>query len=243
MVDHLHSTTATSAPTPTKQAPATEAVWHGVPLKRNLAKTFKTNQFKKYICFIHIENNMKESSSPSSSSSASCDALSQQQQQQQHHALSTGWTLWCHLPHDTDWSLKSYIKIYDFDTVEQAVSVTEMLPPKLVINCMLFLMRDGITPIWEDARNRNGGCFSYKVSNKDVPDCWRQLSYVLVGNSISPNKTLLPVVNGITISPKKNFCIVKIWLANCKFQNAAVINEVVGITPHGCLFKKHTPEY
>jgi hypothetical protein len=190
---------------------------------------------------------MKESSSPSSScsSSASCDALSreQQQQQQQHHALSTGWTLWCHLPHDTDWSLKSYIKIYDFDTVEQAVSVTEMLPPKLVINCMLFLMRDGITPIWEDARNRNGGCFSYKVSNKDVPDCWRQLSYVLVGNSISPNKTLLPVVNGITISPKKNFCIVKIWLANCKFQNAAVINEVVGINPHGCLFKKHTPEY
>jgi hypothetical protein len=32
-------------------------------------------------------------------------------------------------------------------------------------------------------------------------------------------------------------------LANCKFQNAAVINEVVGINPHGCLFKKHTPEY
>jgi hypothetical protein len=195
-----------------------------------------------------IENNMKESSSSSSSANAptspeSCNADAHADEIACHHPLSSGWTLWCHLPHDTDWSLKSYIKLCDFNTVEQAVSVTEMLPPKLVMNCMLFLMREGITPIWEDVRNRNGGCFSYKVSNKDVQDCWRQLTYAVVGNSISPNKALLPVVNGITISPKKNFCIVKVWLSNCKFQNAAVINEMVGITPHGCLFKKHTPEY
>jgi hypothetical protein len=190
-----------------------------------------------------IENNMKESSSSSTSASASTDMNATVSKSQHHHSLSGGWTLWCHLPHDTDWSLKSYIKLYDFNTVEQAVSVTEMLPPKLVVNCMLFLMREGITPIWEDVRNRNGGCFSYKVSNKDVPDCWRQLTYALVGNSISSNKALLPGVNGITISPKKNFCIVKIWLATCKFQNAAVITELTGITPHGCLFKKHTPEY
>ena len=194
-----------------------------------------------------IENNMEESSSSSTSASACADAsdqsITEALQHSPHHELSGGWTLWGHLPHDTDWSLKSYIKLYDFNTVEQAVSVTEMLPPKLVVNCMLFLMREGITPIWEDVRNRNGGCFSYKVNNKDVQDCWRQLTYVLVGNSISSNKGLLPVVNGITISPKKNFCIVKIWLANCKFQNAIVIKEVAGITPHGCLFKKHTPEY
>ena len=191
-----------------------------------------------------IENNMKESSSSSTSTSADAsDQSTEALQHSPHHELSGGWTLWCHLPHDTDWSLKSYIKLYDFNTVEQAVSVTEMLPPKLVVNCMLFLMREGITPIWEDVRNRNGGCFSYKVNNKDVQDCWRQLTYALVGNSISSNKGLLPVVNGITISPKKNFCIVKIWLANCKFQNAIVIKEVAGITPHGCLFKKHTPEY
>ena len=30
---------------------------------------------------------------------------------------------------------------------------------------MLFLMRDGIQPIWEDEKNRNGGCFSYKINN------------------------------------------------------------------------------
>lgn len=76
------------------------------------------------------------------------------------HELSDAWILWAHLPHDTDWSIKSYIKLYTFDTVEQAITITEMLPHVLVTNCMLFLMRKGISPIWEDERNRNGGCFS-----------------------------------------------------------------------------------
>ena len=66
------------------------------------------------------------------------------------HDLSDAWILWAHLPHDTDWSLKSYMKIYEFNTVEQAITITETLPPVLVTNCMLFLMRKGINPIWED---------------------------------------------------------------------------------------------
>ena len=159
------------------------------------------------------------------------------------HNLSDAWILWAHLPHDTDWSLKSYMKIYEFNTVEQAITITETLPPVLVTNCMLFLMRKGINPIWEDERNRNGGCFSYKIPNKDVPDAWKQLSYSLIGETMSDNKKLLPHINGITISPKKNFCIIKVWFANCSFQDAAVIREVHGITSHGCLFKRHVPEY
>ena len=159
------------------------------------------------------------------------------------HELSDAWILWAHLPHDTDWSLKSYMKIYEFNTVEQAITITETLPPVLVTNCMLFLMRKGISPIWEDERNRNGGCFSYKIPNKDVPDAWKQLSYSLVGETMSDNNKLLSHINGITISPKKNFCIIKVWLANCSFQDAAVIREVHGITSHACLFKRHVPEY
>ena len=159
------------------------------------------------------------------------------------HKLSHQWTLWAHLPHDTNWSASSYKKIYDFETAEAAIAIFETLPPKLVMNCMLFLMRKGIVPMWEDAKNRNGGCFSYKVANKEVNQAWKQLSYVTVGETISTNLTVLPHVNGITISPKKNFCIIKIWMANCNFQNAGVVRELEGITAHGCLFKKHTPEY
>ena len=81
---------------------------------------------------------------------------------------------------------------------------------------MLFVMREGIKPTWEDPKNRSGGCFSYKVVNKHVYNVWKELCYVLVGNTISNDKSFVANVTGITISPKKNFCIVKIWLANCE---------------------------
>ena len=171
------------------------------------------------------------------------DNISSSENANAPHILSDTWILWAHLPHDTDWSIKSYTKIYEFNTLEQAVTITEMLPPKLIINCMLFLMRKGINPIWEDERNRNGGCFSYKIINKDVPGAWKQMSYLLVGETMTDNVKMLSHINGITISPKKNFCIMKVWVANCLFQDATVIRDVEGVSSHGCLFKRHVPEY
>ena len=154
------------------------------------------------------------------------------------------WNLWAHLPHETDWSKTSYKQIYQFTTVEETLAITESLPETLIKNCMLFIMKDGIIPMWEDPRNRNGGCFSYKISNKNVCDVWKELSYVLVGESISNNLQFVNGVTGITISPKKNFCIIKIWMTNCDHQNPAVVtNEINGLVPQGCLFKKHTPEF
>ena len=162
----------------------------------------------------------------------------------EHHKLCGNWTLWAHLPHNTDWSLNSYIKIKTFTTVEETIAVTETLPAILVENCMLFLMREGIKPIWEDPKNRNGGCFSYKVSNKSVHKVWKELSYVVVGGTVSKQTSYANSVTGITISPKKNFCILKIWMADCSNQNPAVVTtDLKGITSQGCLFKKHLPEY
>ena len=160
------------------------------------------------------------------------------------HNLSCKWTLWAHLPHNTDWSIKSYIPISTFTSIEQTLGVTETLPPVLVENCMLFIMREGIKPTWEDPKNRNGGCFSYKVSNKNVHKVWKELTYVVVGSSVSKNTGFVNCVTGITISPKKNFCIIKIWMTDCNNQNPAIVtSDVKGLSPQGCLFKKHTPEY
>ena len=82
-----------------------------------------------------------------------------------------------------------------------------------------------------------------RKSNKHVLEVWRDLSYVLTGESISNNILFVNSVTGITISPKKNFCIVKIWMTNCEHQNPqAVTTNVNNLLAHGCLFKKHTPE-
>ena len=157
--------------------------------------------------------------------------------------LKSNWILWAHLPHENNWKLASYKKICTFTSIQDTMAISELLPDDLVKNCMLFIMKDGIAPMWEDSRNRTGGCFSYKVSNKNVVSVWRDLTYLLVGNTISSDNMFVNNVCGITISPKKNFCIVKIWTSKCTHQSPLIITDVRNLTPHGCLFKKHVPEY
>ena len=156
------------------------------------------------------------------------------------HPIKCGWMLWAHLPQDSNWALDSYKRVSRFTSIEETVAITETLPEPLVKNCMLFVMRDGIAPMWEDPKNRDGGNFSYKISNKIVTETWRDLSYMLVGESLSSNTDIANSVTGISISPKKNFCIIKIWFNNCKNQNPALItSDIPGITSQGVLFNKH----
>ncbi len=162
----------------------------------------------------------------------------------EHHQLHNKWTLWTHLPHDTDWTTKSYRNIHTMTTVEETIALLESLPEVLVVNCMLFIMKDGIIPVWEDPNNRNGGCFSYKISNKTVYTIWKELTFMLTGNTLSTNRPFVDSINGVTISPKKNFCIIKIWMSSCDFQNPDLVtNEINGLATMGCIFKKHVPEY
>jgi hypothetical protein len=160
------------------------------------------------------------------------------------HKLNFDWILWAHLPQDPDWTLNSYKILGKVTTIEQTACVMKSLHSHLVKNCMLFFMRDGVKPNWEDVQNRKGGCFSYKVLDKNIFDTWVRLSFVVAGNSISPNQPFNSKITGITISPKKKFCIIKIWMTDCSNQNAAIItDQIKDISPIGCIFKKHIPEY
>lgn len=159
------------------------------------------------------------------------------------HQLNNRWTIWAHLPHDTDWSLKSYKNLHTFGTIEDALSLYHNIPNKLIVNCMLFLMRDGIKPTWEDPKNCAGGCFSYKIANKSVISIWNNLTYMLIGETLSNDSVFMKTITGITISPKKHFCIIKLWLSTCKYQNPELISNTCGLQTTGCLFKKHNPTY
>ena len=155
------------------------------------------------------------------------------------HVLSDKWVLWAHLPHDTDWSLKSYIKIIDIHTLEDMVMIQSAIPEKMIKNCMLFMMKKGVNPTWEDPKNIDGGCFSFKVSNKNVFASWNNLLLTLVSNQICKNDKFINKINGVTISPKKTFCIVKIWMETVQFQNTELLQNVDYLNVHGCLFKRH----
>jgi hypothetical protein len=151
------------------------------------------------------------------------------------HPLSESWTLWAHLPQNSDWSIAGYIKIMTVTHVEELIALIHALHDKLISDCMLFLMKHDITPLWEDPQNKLGGCFSYKVIQK-IPDVWKNISYSIAGNTLTKDLLFNKSINGISISPKKNFCILKLWMSTCKYKDPSIITI---IKPDGCIFKAH----
>ena len=175
--------------------------------------------------------------------------------------LDNNWTFWLHLPHDIDWSIDSYKKLYTFNTLQNSIILLENMDKIIVEKCMLFIMKNNIKPIWEDPNNCQGGCFSYKIPSDNVNNIWKSLVYSIIGKSLTNNIELLESINGISISPKKNFCIIKIWISNVEELKDNIIynyfnqenqeneeneetdpfnlHNICNIEPQLCKFKKH----
>ena len=157
--------------------------------------------------------------------------------------LNDKWVLYYHLPSDKNWTLSAYTVIMDnIDDTNKIISINETLSDNIVKLAMLFLMRSGVSPLWEDPSNINGGCFSYKVVNKYVHDVWKSMVYLLCGGTLCVDTKNFSAINGITISPKKNFCIIKIWLNTSKIQDPTIITPITNLTTNGAMFKKHGNE-
>jgi hypothetical protein len=155
------------------------------------------------------------------------------------HLLNSKWTLWYHKSNDSDWSLESYIKLASFSSIEEFSIVYNSLKPTHVQNAMLFLMRDKINPIWESEENRDGGCFSFKIYRQDIFEAWNELSTLLVGENILKDRTSFSCVNGISISPKKTFSIIKIWLKDNINNESSKYNEINKFSFQDAIYKKH----
>lgn len=166
------------------------------------------------------------------------------QEKEERLLLNGKWDLYYHLPHDKQWDISSYKHIAnDIGSLDELIALNENIPEEIIKHCMLFVMRAGITPMWEDIKNRDGGCFSFKVANRIVHEVWKNLFYSLCGETLSENSKYNKNINGITISPKKNFCIIKIWLINCDLQDPSILTHIPNLSKQGCLFKKHAPEF
>ena len=155
--------------------------------------------------------------------------------------LNSKWTLWIHLPHDTNWEINSYKKIYTFDYLEQAVCLLNYIEENLVINCMLFIMRGDIKPIWEDEKNKNGSCYSYKINNKVVYNIWKSMALLMISENILNETDIQENINGITVSPKKNFCIIKLWFSSNvnNTTNITINKDIKELENYEGIFKQH----
>ena len=77
--------------------------------------------------------------------------------------LNNKWKVWVHINNNNDWTLDSYNNIYTINTIGEFWRYFNNFHLLDKINNQYFIMRDHITPIWEDINNRDGGICSIKI--------------------------------------------------------------------------------
>ena len=125
--------------------------------------------------------------------------------------LQDAWTVYFHDPDDPDWALSSYHRVADVTSVADYWAVHEALEGHLARG-MFFVMREHVYPCWDDKENINGGCLSMKVPKDDLPAAWAHLVQHMLGETVVRDPAAWATVNGLSVSPKRCFCIVKLWL-------------------------------
>lgn len=127
--------------------------------------------------------------------------------------LNDVWCFYFHDPYDVDWTNASYKLLGTISTVQEYWQHHKCIGDN-INKGMFFLMRDYVFPCWDDPSNIDGGCLSIKVLKDHVADFWSDISMKMLGETLlkEEHREQWNNVNGISTSPKKHFCIVKVWL-------------------------------
>jgi hypothetical protein len=126
--------------------------------------------------------------------------------------LKHKWVLWFHKVNDNNWSIDSYSKVFEIKTYYDILFILKKFDN--ITSGMFFLMKDGIIPVYEDSSNINGGYWSLRITKKDAFEFWQKIVYYLCMDNITINEEYKIKINGVSISPKINNCIFKIWNNN-----------------------------
>jgi hypothetical protein len=132
---------------------------------------------------------------------------------EENNYLNDVWCLYFHDPYDMNWETNSYKFITTISSVEDFIEIYKSFN-ELWSRGMFFIMREHIMPRWEDENNKNGGCFSFKINKTEVLDKFFEVSSQILGEVLGKTDIVSTNINGISICPKKNYHIIRIWIKN-----------------------------
>ena len=147
-----------------------------------------------------------------SDASSESDTLTIQSQ------IPTGsWTLYFHSAEETKWTMTTFTKIAKMNNWYQFWAVMDTLNTNSFADGMFFMMRDPSPPLWESHYHIRGGCYSFRCHKKNAADIF--LDYVIASmiNCASTNPD--NYINGLSISPKRGFNIIKVWNSDSQKHN------------------------
>ena len=135
---------------------------------------------------------------------------------------SGSWTMYFHSPEETKWTLNTFISLGPMKTWLDFWNIIDALKIESLSDGMFFMMRDPSPPLWESSHNIRGGCYSFRYPQKDAHDTYiNYMIAAMLGSINSPDNR----INGITISPKRGFNIIKLWNTDAqKFYSPSDIN-------------------
>jgi hypothetical protein len=132
------------------------------------------------------------------------------------------WTLWYHDPSNNDYSLESYIRIFEVTTVAEFWSLIDGIPKDVWESGMFFFMKKGVPPVWDDPINENGGAWSKKIEASQAHTGFIDLMvHCLTDELLTKSKEVLV---GLSISPKGQFHIIKIWNTETSISSKSLLN-------------------
>jgi len=120
--------------------------------------------------------------------------------------------LWFHKVNDNNWNLDSYSKVFNIKTYYDILFILKDI--ENISSGMFFLMKEGISPIFEDEKNLKGGYWSIRIAKKESYDFWEKILYYMCIENLTEKGEHDDKINGISISPKINNCIFKIWTSD-----------------------------
>lgn len=133
------------------------------------------------------------------------------------HPLQNKWALW-YFKTDKNKDWKDCLKkVIEFDTVEDFWSVFNHIKPpsQIASGCDYMVFKEGIEPMWEDKRNKQGGRWLLNLEKRDRRDfldqCWLETIMCLVGESFDDASD---EVCGAVVQIRNKGDKVAIWTGN-----------------------------
>lgn len=162
----------------------------------------------------------------------------------ENRTLKDKWCVWEHDMENRSWDLDSYNKIYTIETVYdfwQFINNFNKMGFKFI---HYFIMKEGITPTWEDVNNRDGGVCSIRVDMKDALKAFEEFSVKMVLDKITDVSN---DINGLSISSKTrhNCVLLKLWNRDSKNILTETMSKDI-LDKYGDLsikYKTNEPEY
>ena len=154
------------------------------------------------------------------------------------YPLNTKWILWHHSLTNKNWNEDSYVKLFEFNNLYDYYFFKNNFDSLYLQNSMFFLMRNDIFPTWENEHNKYGGSLSYKIPLKSILSEWFKIIEKCITENIHININDFNLINGLSITPKKEFNILKIWIRNDQHTNLLNFNSKY-INKANEIYKKH----